>query len=110
MLKIPNAALRFFPQTQHVRESDKELLEGRQNASQEQGQVVEPVVSAKERAEVRKKRNQRHVWVPDGAKVKAIAVQTGLSDSQFTELVEGDLKKGDKLITGIQPAISGWGR
>lgn len=103
VLKIPNSALRYFPQAQHVRDSDKPLLEGRHDPQQDTKEINDAVVSAAERATARKKRNKRHVWVADGPKVKAIAVQTGLSDSQFTELLEGELEKGDKLIIGIQP-------
>jgi hypothetical protein len=38
----------------------------------------------------------------DGYKLKAVEVIVGLSDSRFTELVSGDLKVGDKLVTGIE--------
>jgi len=34
---------------------------------------------------------------------RAVEVVTGLSDSQFTEMLEGTLKKGDVLVTGVQP-------
>jgi hypothetical protein len=43
-----------------------------------------------------------------GAKLKAVAVVTGLSDSKFTELVSGDVTVGMKLVTGITPK-KGWG-
>jgi HlyD family secretion protein len=109
VVKIPNAALRYFPQAQHVRESDKALLEGGHDPKQDEKEITDAVVSASERATARKKRNLRHVWVADGPKVKAVAVQTGLSDSQFTEMVSGDLAKGDKLIIGIQPPVA-WGQ
>jgi len=109
VLKIPNSALRYFPQAQHVRDSDKPLLEGRHDPTQDDKEINDAVVSASERATARKKRNQRHVWVQDGVKVKAVAVQTGLSDSQFTEMVSGELEVGDKLIIGIQPP-SAWGK
>jgi HlyD family secretion protein len=61
------------------------------------------VRSAEEKAEIRRKRNRRHVWVVDGDFLRAVPVETGLSDSTNTELVSGDLKPGDKLVTGIQP-------
>lgn len=109
VLKIPNSALRYFPQAQHVRESDRALLEGRHDNKTDEKEINDAVVSATERATARKKRSQRHVWIADGAKVKAVAVQTGLSDSQFTEMVSGDLAKGDKLIIGIQPP-GAWGK
>jgi Multidrug resistance efflux pump len=103
--KIPNAALRFFPQPQHVRKEDKALLEGKieeQRPASAANEVQETGLSAAERAEARRKRNLRHVWVVDGYKLKAIEVIVGLADSRFTELVSGDLKLGDKLVTGIE--------
>ncbi len=109
IIKIPNAALRFFPQAQHVREADKELLVGRQDTKTEEEQVNQATVSAAERATARRKRNQRHVWIQDGIKLRAVAVQTGLSDSQYAELISGDLKSGDKLVIGLQPAAA-WGK
>lgn len=109
IIKIPNAALRFFPQAQHVREADKELLVGRQDTKTEEEQVNQATVSASERATTRRKRNQRHVWIQDGIKLRAVAVQTGLSDSQYAELVSGELKSGDNLVIGLQPAVA-WGK
>lgn len=110
VLKIPNSALRFFPQVQHVRNADKPLLEGKQEQKQEQQQVTDTALSAADRADARKKRNRRHVWVEDHYKLRAVEVQTGLSDSQYTELVSGALKTGDKLVIGIQPPTTGWGQ
>ena len=34
---------------------------------------------------------------------RAVEVYTGLSDSKFTELVSGDIREGQKLVTGIRP-------
>jgi hypothetical protein len=39
----------------------------------------------------------------DGDFLRAVPVVTGLSDSKNTELVSGDLRAGDVLVTGIQP-------
>ncbi len=108
VVKVPNAALRFFPQVQHVREEDKPLLEGR-ISDDDDDQTQETGLSAQERAAASRKRNLRHVWVQDGYKLRAIEVQTGLSDSKFTELVSGKLKPGDKLVIGIQAPTGGWG-
>src|SRR6185369_10589499 len=93
VLKIPNSALRFFPQPQHVRKEDKPLLEGKWDEQNDQQQNSEVGLSAQDRAESRKNRNRRHVWVQEGSKLRAVAVQTGLSDSKHSELVTGDLKK-----------------
>ena len=59
--------------------------------------------SAIEKAEARRNRHRRHVWVVDGEYLRAVEVVTGLSDNKHTILVSGELKEGDKLVTGIQP-------
>jgi HlyD family secretion protein len=113
VLKIPNAALRYFPEKEkmHVRKEDQKLLEGKvdQRAEEEEQEVSENSLSAEQRAELRQKRNRRHVWVQDGLFIKAVEVQIGLADGRHTELVAGDLQAGDKLITGVQPPKSMFG-
>ncbi|MBM4003824.1 MAG: efflux RND transporter periplasmic adaptor subunit [Planctomycetes bacterium] len=103
LTKIPNAALRFFPDPKHVHESDRKLLETREDIKREQEDAGEANLSAEERAELRRKRNRRHVWVSDGDWLRAVEVETGISDSHFTELVSGDLPTGKTLVTGIKP-------
>lgn len=108
--KIPNSALRFYPEARHVRAEDQPILEGisstlPQDSAEFGGQPQSQAAqSAQDRAETRKKRSQRHVWVAEGQKLRAIAVTIGLTDGQFTELVKGDLKPGQELVTGIQAA------
>jgi len=106
--KIPNAALRFYPEKKHVREEDQKLLEGTDWEKEKNEDEPDVMLSAEEKAEARKSRNKRHVWVAEGSKLKAIAVVTGLSDSKFTELVSGELAVDTKLVTGINPK-KGWG-
>ena len=43
------------------------------------------------------------VWKIDGEFLSAVELATGISDSEFTELVSGELKEGDRLVTGIRP-------
>jgi HlyD family secretion protein len=109
VVKIPNAALRFYPNAAQVRPEDKAVLEGTdqpKNESQEEAQQSETSLSAKERAQMRKNRNIRHVWVADGDfLLRAVEVTTGLSDSQHTEMLSGDLKAGDELVTGIKTVV-----
>ncbi|HMC09842.1 MAG TPA: efflux RND transporter periplasmic adaptor subunit, partial [Pirellulaceae bacterium] len=110
VVKIPNSALRFFPQPQYVRAEDKALLEGNQDSkSNADEQITDSVLAANERAEARKKRNRRHVWVREGFKLKAVEVETGISDSYFTEMVTGKLKAGDDLVIGLKPPVA-WGQ
>ena len=107
--KIPNSALRFFPMPQHVRSQDKPLVEGKAVQEDEEKQVADETLSAADRAQARAAKSRRHVWVVDGYQLRAVEVITGLSDSKYTELVSGNLKVGDKLVIGIQPAMQGWG-
>lgn len=102
-IRVPNAALRFYPDIKYVREQDKKLLEGKDWDREANAEEDEAAMSATEKAEVRKKRNRRHVWVVEGDFLRAIEVETGLSDSKYSELVSGDLKEGQKLVTGVEP-------
>ena len=42
------------------------------------------------------------MWLVEGEFLKAVEVITGISDSQFTQLVEGPLTEGQSLVTGLQ--------
>jgi len=105
VIKIPNAALRFYPAAKHVRPADLPILEGNLLASDDQAgaQQTESSLSALDRTERRTQRNRRHVWVADGHLLRAVEVTTGLSDSQFTEMTAGTLQKDDVLVVGIRP-------
>ncbi len=110
VVKIPNAALRFYPLAKHVRPADLAILEGNVQATggdENEAQQSENSLSAIERAQLRKERNRRHVWVADGDLLRAVEVFTGLSDSKFTEMVKGELKQDDVVVTGIQPVQYG---
>jgi len=110
VVKIPNSALRFFPNPAYVRQADLPLIEGQQDRSDEQ-QVTqtEQSTSARERSELRRERNRRHVWIAENGHLRAVEVVTGLSDSRFTEMLKGDLAPGDKLVTGQLQQVAGIG-
>ena len=102
--RSPTQRLRFFPESQYVREADRKLLEGvGDDDDKEDEKSSEQRISANERAEARRRRTQRHVWVEDGEFLKAVAVEMGLSDSRYTEVLSGDLKEGQSLVTGLKP-------
>jgi HlyD family secretion protein len=105
VLKIPNAALRFFPKPEQVRKEDRKLLEGmgEDKDSGEQVDESQEQRSAAQRAAAKRKRNRKHVWILEGEQLKAVEVVMGPSDFKWTELVSGDLKKGQKLVTGVGP-------
>jgi HlyD family secretion protein len=109
VIKIPNAALRFYPDTKHVRTEDLSILEGHRRTTpqseNDQAQHSTMSMSADERSQLRRNRDHRHVWVQDKDKLRAVAVTTGLSDSAYTEMVEGALKVDDVLVVGIEAPL-----
>jgi len=54
----------------------------------------------------RKEADQAQVWVLRYGQPAAVAVVTGLDDDSFTEIVGGELKPGDLVITAEQSASS----
>jgi HlyD family secretion protein len=103
-LKLPNAALRFYPKVEQVREEDRKLLEVTEEpADSESADKTSDDRSASQRALDRSQGSQRLVWVAqrDG-RLRAVKVTTGLSDYKFTEVVSGDLDEGQELVTGIK--------
>lgn len=109
ILKLPNAALRYYPKAELVRPEDRHVLEGL-DVEQTNDEASENTPSASEKVAAAQARNRRHVWVADGPLVRAVRVVTGLSDNKFTELVSGDLKVGRLLVTGVRPAPGGFGQ
>lgn len=101
VLKVPNAALRFYPQEQYVREEDKKILDGAAYTASDDD-TTQTTLSAAEKSDAARERSRRHVWVVDGERLRAIPVTTGISDSKYTELVEGDLTEDMQLVTGVK--------
>ena len=87
VIKIPNAALRFKPQEQEYA--------NHKSAKQERGSKV---------------------WLQGGQQIKPVSIKTGISDGNFTEIMEGEIKEGDEVITNTagknnnQPGRAGAGR
>lgn len=114
--KLPNTALRFYPEARYVRPEDQPILEGMASSqptssesfTEDAGSTI--TQSATDQADARKTRGNRHVWVAEGQQLRAIPVTTGLTDGKFTEIIEGELPVGVELVTGIQPRIPGQSR
>lgn len=89
-LLIPSEALRFAPPAAPVSESGGGLLSRL---------LPRPPVRATAPAAANSGTgNRRHVWVLREGSAVEIAVTTGLSDGQKTEIVGGDLQPGDSVI------------
>jgi HlyD family secretion protein len=102
VLRIPNEALRFYPLPDQVHDEFKPLLEG-QLIEREKTPTGFDQRSAKEKIKASRSRSKRHVWFVDGEKLAAVEVTTGISDHEQTELVSGNLKDGQMLVSGIRP-------
>ncbi len=100
--KIPNTALRFFPEdVNQVRVEDRHLIDG-STWKEKKNKDEDDELPAAEKAEKRRNRNKRHVWVIDGKFLRAVEIETGLTEHGFTELKSGELSVGDELVTGRQ--------
>jgi HlyD family secretion protein len=102
MLKVPSAALRFFPKPDQIRPCDKPILDGVSPENKE-AREAEAADDAKDDPAAKERlRKERYVWVIDGDLLKAVKITTGLSDTTSTEVVSGDLSVGQAVVTGMQ--------
>ena len=46
------------------------------------------------------------VYMVDGKQLKPVSVQLGITDNRNTEVTGGDLKPGDKVVSGDKPAAA----
>ncbi|WP_459557219.1 efflux RND transporter periplasmic adaptor subunit [Lacunimicrobium album] len=99
VIKIPNAALRYYPLKEHVRKEDQGILDGTKSDVSSEEAAEQPADVA---AEAQRDSLKRHVWIQDGELLRAVEVVMGISDYQFTELISGDVPVGADLVTGLK--------
>ena len=102
IIRVPNAALRFYPPRERVHPDDRKIIDG----VDEQKQMVTDTakqMSADEKAEATRAQNLRHVWVAEGNFLRGKPVRTGISDNRYTELIEGELAENEELVVGEKP-------
>jgi HlyD family secretion protein len=104
VLRVPAAALRFTPLAAHVHPDDKALLTA---TPDRQAQEAGVKLSASQKAAMAKGRTKRVVWYFDGEYLRGVKVTLGLIDSQFAELIEGDLEEGQELVTALDTTPRG---
>lgn len=86
VLKIPNAAFRFRPD-----------LDGEKEISSSG-----TVAAYRESTEESGNEDSTNVWILSGkGKPAALPVKIGIADWNFTELIDGNLKEGDRIIVGV---------
>jgi len=88
-LLVPNAALRFKPPESAERKP-------------ENGQKPASTASVAPGDKKGKKRDGQSgtVYVLDGGEIRPVSVQLGITDNRNTEVVGGDLKEGERVVTG----------
>lgn len=107
ILRIPNAALRFSPKPEEVRPEDRALLETDTEGDTKQTTKSKSAVIADRIASVaQRSASKRRVWVLEGTLLSAVEVQTGLSDTSYTEMVSGPLREGQRLVIGTRSATA----
>ena len=88
-LLVPNAALRFKPPESAERKP-------------ENGQKTVSTASMAPGDKKGKKRDGQSgtVYVLDGGEIRPVSVQLGITDNRNSEVVGGDLKEGERVVTG----------
>jgi HlyD family secretion protein len=106
VLRVPTAALRFFPLPAQIHPEDRHYLEGVPSAEADGAARL----SAGEKAAAARNRQKRLVWVREGDLLRAVPVTLGLSDNQQAELLEGNLSEGQAVVVGAESAFGPAGR
>jgi HlyD family secretion protein len=100
-LLVPNAALRFKP----ADAADKKSENGQKSpltAAPAPGAAAGADGSGPKGPGKGKKRESQSgtVYVLTGEELKPVSVQLGITDNRNTEIVGGELKEGDRIVTG----------
>jgi HlyD family secretion protein len=102
VVRVPWAALRFFPRPEMVRPEDRDLVESREDEDATSNAAVSTQEPSVQEAFSARMNQRRHVWVQDGQKLRAVEVSLGVSDYRYTELLSGSLNPGDRVVIGVK--------
>jgi HlyD family secretion protein len=102
VLRIPNAALRFRPESERAKEGDSGggSFERRAAQSADRGPGLAGAARQMPGRAGGGKQQTVYTLGPD-KKPKAAAIRTGITDGRYTQVVSGDLKPGDTVIVGL---------
>ncbi|MFO0723344.1 MAG: efflux RND transporter periplasmic adaptor subunit [Myxococcota bacterium] len=100
VIRIPNAALRFRPDAATTRALTRSAAaEGGAPTAGAKSSTVAARPTRKKPGTVELAGDERLVWVQRQDQPTSVKVKIGVSDGSLTEMVDGDLKAGDRLIT-----------
>ncbi len=105
VLLVPNIALRWRPQPQQVRPDERDDYVKKQKAktartAQTATGGTSGAIKAPDTQAEKDRRERGTLWLADGPFVHAVHVKIGASDGTTTEIVSGDVKEGDQVVTG----------
>ncbi len=107
-LRVPTAALRFRPPADTrdgntgAKESAREGAAGGDGGTPHPGASPGAHVRRADRASAGDKTDHSgRVWVLDNGDPQPVRITTGLSDDQYTEVVDGPVKAGDPVIVAV---------
>jgi HlyD family secretion protein len=107
ILRTPNAALRFSPKADEVRPEDRALLETDAEADAKQTvKSKSAVIAARIASAAQRSASKKRVWMLQGSLLAAVEIQTGVSDTSYTELASGPLGEGQQLVIGTRSATA----
>jgi HlyD family secretion protein len=104
VLLVPNGALRFKPPEATDRKAENGQKPG-STAAMTPGMGAGTGGGAPDKGPGDKKGKKRDgqsgtVYVLDGGAIRPVSVQLGITDNRNTEIVGGELKEGDRVVTG----------
>ncbi|WP_020395912.1 efflux RND transporter periplasmic adaptor subunit [Thiolinea disciformis] len=105
VLLAPNAALRFTPAAANDKAG---ASQGGAASGGNSGGLVSQLIARPPMQQRRQgggrggagRGGPKQVWILKNGQPSAIPVKTGLSDSKFTEIIEGDIQAGSEVIIG----------
>jgi HlyD family secretion protein len=109
VLKVPNSALRFRPPPSMLADAKGAAAGGKPGATGPSGSTGSTGPAARPGGAGGRPGDapeRRTVWTLAGDKPEAEKIKTGISDGSFTEVLEGDLKAGELVITDVLGAGS----
>jgi len=93
VLKVPNAALRFAPPKSE--QGEPRHAETKPTTGEGGGRAIPVTVGTAP---------PRPIWKQgDNGDLSSLAVQTGISDGSWTEIISEAVSEGDQVIVGIEP-------
>jgi HlyD family secretion protein len=103
VIRVPNAALRFRPPPQLLARARQDHGAGggerrRGGAALPADATASPLADASQKSRERESPDRRTIWVLRGEVPAMVPVRIGISDGTVTEVVEGNLQAGDRVV------------